>query len=215
MGKFVISDEEFLEEVTTLVNKMWDKFSNLHRFMEKDDVISETMITYYGLDRQGVRRIDKYAEQGEKYFRNTLRYMVEKEFQGFYWRNENRKEEASLEFPVGENDETTLLGDLLPAKEDCFEEVYYNELLNVIPDNYERSYYVIHNGEHKRLTTRDVVMYILKGYSISDLCDFVYSEYTGKLVQAQSLYTMYSDIKKKLKQIYEEKGIMGELVCAS
>lgn len=214
MGKFVISDEDFLKEVTILVNKMWDKYSNLHRFMEKDDVISETMITYYGLDRQGVRRIDKYAEQGKTYFMNTLRYMVEKEFQGFYWRNENRKEEASLEFTIGEGDEGNTLGDVIPSKTDDFDEVYMSELLDIIPNDYERNYYVIKNGEHIRLTTKDVVMYILKGYTISDLCDIVYSEYTGKLVQAQSLYTMYSNIKSKLKKLYEEKGIMGEALCA-
>lgn len=214
MGKFVISDEDFLKEVTILVNKMWDKYSNLHRFMEKDDVISETMITYYGLDRQGVRRIDKYAEQGKTYFMNTLRYMVEKEFQGFYWRNENRKEEASLEFTIGEGDEGNTLGDVIPGKTDDFDEVYMSELLDIIPNDYERNYYVIKNGEHIRLTTRDVVMYILKGYTISDLCDIVYSEYTGKLVQAQSLYTMYSNIKNKLRKLYEEKGIMGEALCA-
>ena len=89
-----------------------------------------------------------------------------------------------------------------------------SELLDIIPNDYERNYYVIKNGEHIRLTTKDVVMYILKGYTISDLCDIVYSEYTGKLVQAQSLYTMYSNIKNKLRKLYEEKGIMGEALCA-
>lgn len=214
MEKFVISDEDFLEEVTVLVNKMWEKFSNLHRFMEKDDVISETMITYYGLDRQGRRRIDKYAEQGEKYFRNTLRYMVEKEFQGFYWRNENRKDEASLDFKVGD-DEGMELGDLIATENDCFDDVYFDELLSIVPNTSSRNYYIIHNNVKKRLTDRDIIIYILKGFSISDLCDFVYSEYTGKLVQAQSLYTMYSDIKKNLKDLYKRKGIMGELCYES
>lgn len=213
MEKFVISDEEFLEEVTYLVNVMWNKFSNLHKFMEKDDVISETMITFYGTDSSGVRRIDKYAEQGEKYFRNILRYMVEKEFQGFYWRNEHRKEEASLEWCVGDSEDGNTLGDLIPCKEESYDNVYVQEIMNSLPDMYDGYYYIMNNGQKQFLTTRDLVNYIVNGYKISDLGDFIYSRKTDKIISLQSLYNVFKDIKKVLKDNLVGRKIWGELMC--
>lgn len=203
MEKFVISDEDFLNEVKVLVDKMWDKYSNLHKFMEKDDVVSETMITWYGTDRNGIRRIDKYAEQGEKYFKNTLRYLVEKEFQGFYWRNEHRKEEASLDWRVGDDEDCELV-DLIPDDEDCFERVYINELIDLVPNESKKNYYILSKGQKISLTDKVLVEYILKGYSLSEVCDIVYSERTGKLVTAQTLYSMYSALKENMKKLVAE-----------